>query len=58
MRQSFYQNRMGKTGERPHMEFLVDNTAKLSPTIGKVKAISPELVALWVGQWKKSGFLQ
>lgn len=49
---------MGKTDERPHMEFLVDKTSSVSPTIGQVQPISPELVALWVGQWRKSGFLQ
>jgi hypothetical protein len=36
---------------------LVDKTVAVSPSIGQVRPVSPELVALWVGQWRKSGFL-
>lgn len=57
-RQNFYQNRIGKASERAHMDFEVRRTAKLSPTIAACKPTDPSLVALWVGQWKKSGFLQ
>jgi len=40
------------------MDFEVKQTSKVSPTIASCKATDPSLVALWVGTWKKSGFLQ
>lgn len=58
IRQNFYQNRIGKDEERPFMDFEVKQTSKVSPTIASCKATDPSLVALWVGTWKKSGFLQ
>lgn len=39
------------------MDFAVNKTAKMSPTIAECRPTDPSLVALWVVQWKKSGFL-
>lgn len=39
------------------MDFAITQTSKVSPTIAGCKAISPELVALWVKKWKTNGFL-
>ncbi|WRT64799.1 uncharacterized protein IL334_001733 [Kwoniella shivajii] len=56
---SFYQNRIGNKTERPHMEFTVDKVEATSPTMKEqVKAVDPNIVSLWVKQWKSSGFLQ
>jgi hypothetical protein len=49
---------MGNTTERAPQEYIVSRAAALSPAIAGVQPISPELVSLWVSQWKKSGFLQ
>jgi hypothetical protein len=54
--QSFYQNRIGKKDERPPMDFLVEKTSKVSPTIANTSAVNADLVSLWAKQWKKSGF--
>jgi hypothetical protein len=40
------------------MDFEVRHTSALSPTIAACKPTDPALVALWVSQWKKSGFMQ
>jgi len=40
------------------MDFEIDQTAKVSPTIGSCKPIDAELVALWAKNWKQTGFLQ
>lgn len=40
------------------MDFATDKTSQLSPAIASTKAVDPALVALWVSQWKASGFLQ
>ncbi|OCF58832.1 L-aminoadipate-semialdehyde dehydrogenase [Kwoniella mangroviensis CBS 10435] len=56
---NFYQNRIGNKTERPHMEFKVDRVEASSPTMKQdVKAIDSDIVALWVNQWRSSGFLQ
>ena len=48
---------MGNTTERAPQEYIVCKASALSPAIASVQPISPKLVALWVSQWKKSGFL-
>jgi hypothetical protein len=55
--QGFYTNRMGNKTEKVHQEFHTDKAASTSAAIAGVEPISPELVSLWVSQWKKSGFL-
>jgi len=40
------------------MDFEIEQTAKVSPTIGKCKPIDADLVALWAKNWKQTGFLQ
>jgi len=56
--QGFYQGRIGKESERAYMDFEIEQTAKVSPTIGECKPIDAELVALWAKNWKQTGFLQ
>ena len=56
--QGFYQGRMGNKTERAPQEYIVSKAAALSPAIASVQPISPDLVALWVSEWKKSAFLQ
>jgi hypothetical protein len=58
IKKGFYQGRIGKDSERAHMEFEIDQTAKVTPTIGSCKPIDAELVALWAKNWKQTGFLQ
>lgn len=52
----FYEKRFST--ERAPIEFAVERTAQLSPTIAGCKPVSAELVALWTKQWRDSGFLQ
>lgn len=52
----YYQKRLGGE-ERDPIEFEVTRTAKLSPTIARLKPVSAELVALWTRKWRESGFL-
>jgi hypothetical protein len=40
------------------MDFRVTETGKASPTISSLDAVSVDLVALWVNQWKRTGFLR
>jgi len=40
------------------MDFEIQETAKVSPTIKGCKAVDPALVALWVKNWKQTGFLE
>jgi hypothetical protein len=56
--QGFYQGRIGKDEERAHMDFEVEQTSIVSPTIGHCGPIDADLVALWVKNWKQTGFLQ
>ena len=56
--QGFYQGRIGKETERAYMDFEIQQTAKVSPTIGGCKPIDADLVSLWTRHWKQTGFLQ
>ena len=54
---SFYHNRFGRDRERRDIEFKLDQTAGVSKTMGGLKAVDSDLVALWTRQWAKTGFL-
>jgi len=54
--QNFYQNRIGQEKEKPFVDFKVDRTTQVSPTLAFCKAVDPGLVALWTRHWKASGF--
>jgi hypothetical protein len=40
------------------MDFEIEQTSIVSPTIGHCGPIDADLVALWVKNWKQTGFLQ
>jgi hypothetical protein len=52
----FYKGRIGK--EPKGVQFDVSKTARVSPTVASSSPVDAELVALWVGQWFKSGFFK
>ena len=54
----FYTGRLGGEEERKQMVFSVEETSKASPTLRDCPAISEDMVALWVKNWKKTGFLR
>ncbi|BEI83428.1 hypothetical protein CcaverHIS002_0400320 [Cutaneotrichosporon cavernicola] len=47
----------GRLGARRLVEFSVEHTSRISPTIAGCEPVGPELVKLWVDAWRESGFL-
>jgi len=54
----YYRERFGKLSQRPPMEFKVDLTSKVSPSIAECNAVSEGLIAKWVAHWRSVGFLE
>ncbi|PCH34315.1 L-aminoadipate-semialdehyde dehydrogenase [Wolfiporia cocos MD-104 SS10] len=53
---AYYRNRFGRARERPPMDFRVDFTTKVAPSIANSPAISEQLIGKWVQHWREIGF--
>ncbi|KAH9923666.1 L-aminoadipate-semialdehyde dehydrogenase [Fomitopsis serialis] len=53
----YYRTRFGKPTESIPMQFRVDTTCSIAPTLATSPAISQDLVEKWVQHWREVGFL-
>ncbi|GBE77228.1 putative three-domain protein [Sparassis crispa] len=55
---AYYRERFGKLSDRPPIQFSIDGTSQVSPSIAACKPVSEELIGRWVQHWREVGFLE